>query len=68
MEDQMNLIDTLFVDNNEAIESLPTSKQVVKGLMNYRDKKGRTALHMAIAFNNKVTAETLLYLGANPHI
>ena len=68
MENQMDLIDTLFVKEDEAIESVPTSKQMVKGLMNCRDKKGRTALHMAIAFNNKVTAETLLYLGANPHI
>ena len=68
MENQMDLIDTLFVNESEAIESVPTSKQMVKGLMNCRDKKGRTALHMAIAFNNKVTAETLLYLGANPHI
>ena len=36
--------------------------------MNYRDRQGRTALHMAIAFNNKVAAETMLHLGANPHI
>ena len=36
--------------------------------MNLRDKKGRTPLHMAVAFNNKAAAECLLYLGANPHI
>jgi hypothetical protein len=36
--------------------------------MNLRDKKGRTPLHMAIAFNNKETAEALLNLGASPHI
>jgi len=36
--------------------------------MNYRDHHGRTALHVAIAFNNKVAAETMLHLGANPHI
>ena len=64
----MDLIDSLFLENAEAIEAVPVSKQAVRGLMNYRDLKGRTALHMAIAFNNKVTAETLLYLGANPHI
>lgn len=64
----MDLIDSLFLENSEAIETLPTKKQVTKGLMNCRDHKGRTALHMAIAFNNKVAAETLLYLGANPHI
>ncbi len=40
----------------------------MRGLINLRDHRGRTALHVAIAFNNKVTAETLLYLGANPHI
>ena len=68
MENQMNLIDSLFLANVEAVETLPTKKQLVRGLMNYRDMKGRTALHMAIAFNNKVAAETLLYLGANPHI
>ncbi len=40
----------------------------MKGLMNLRDFRGRTPLHVAIAFNNKVAAETLLYLGANPHV
>ena len=36
--------------------------------MNRRDNTGRTALHIAIMFNNKSTAETLLNLGANPHV
>ena len=36
--------------------------------MNLRDKMGRTPLHMAIVFNNKEAAETLMYLGANPHV
>jgi ankyrin repeat protein len=36
--------------------------------MNLRDKKGRTPLHMAVAFNNKEAAETLMHLGASPHI
>lgn len=36
--------------------------------MNWRDHKGRTALHLAIAFNNKVAVETMLHLGANPHV
>ena len=36
--------------------------------MNHRDKHGRTALHVAVAFNNKVAVETMLHLGANPHI
>ena len=36
--------------------------------MNYRDRHGRTALDVAIAFNNKVAVETMLHLGANPHI
>jgi ankyrin repeat protein len=30
--------------------------------------KGRTALHMAVAFNNKNAVETLLFLNANPLI
>ena len=64
----MNLIDKLFTSECVAVESLPARKQVMRGIMNYRDSKGRTALHMAVAFNNKVAAETLLYLGANPHI
>ena len=74
MEQQMNLIDTLFVeqqaneDNLADQERIPTKKQVIKGIMNYRDHMGRTPLHMAIAFNNKVAAETLLCLGANPHV
>ena len=36
--------------------------------MNLRDLCGRTPLHMAVAFNNKIAVETLMYLGANPHI
>lgn len=64
----MDLIDSLFKDQGEAQEPIPSSRQVMKGLMNSRDSHGRTALHMAIAFNNKVAAETMLHLGANPHI
>ena len=64
----MDLIDSLFLEGAEAIEAVPVTKQVARGLMNHRDAKGRTALHMAIGFNNKVAAETLLYLGANPHV
>ena len=36
--------------------------------VNHRDYQGATALHYAVAFGNKVAAETLLYLGSNPHI
>jgi ankyrin repeat protein len=36
--------------------------------MNLRDTKGRTPLHMAIAFNNKDTVEALLNLGASPSL
>lgn len=69
MKARMNLIDTLFSDK-EPKEAVPCSKQFTKstGIVNFRDKLGRTALHMAVAFGNKMAAETLLYLGANPHI
>ena len=67
MEVQMDLVDTLF-KKDETNEQVPTTRQFLKGLMNYRDLNGRTALHIAIAFNNKVAAETMLHLGANPHI
>ena len=36
--------------------------------MNFRDLKGRTALHLAVAFGNRLAAETLLFLNANPLI
>jgi len=37
-------------------------------MINFRDKHGRTALHIAVAFNNKAAVETLLFLNANPLI
>jgi len=36
--------------------------------MNFRDMRGRTALHVAAAFNNRSVCESLLFLGANPLI
>ena len=36
--------------------------------MNFRDIRGRTALHIAAAFNQRTAVETLLFLGANPQI
>lgn len=65
----MDLIDSLFVDK-PPVETIPTTKQFGKlnAIMNLRDKKGRTPLHMAIAFNNKESTEALLNLGASPHI
>jgi ankyrin repeat protein len=35
--------------------------------VNHQDKLGRTALHTAVAFGNRIAVETLLYLGCNPH-
>lgn len=65
----MDLIDTLFTDKTTK-EPLPVTQQYGKAnsIMNLRDKKGRTPLHMAILFNNKEATETLMYLGANPHV
>jgi len=40
----------------------------MKSLLNFRDHKGRTALHIAAIWGNKEAAETLLYLKANPLI
>jgi len=69
MPKQMELLDSLFTDK-EAVEKLPVTQQYGKlnNIMNLRDKKGRTPLYMAIAMNNKEAAETLLNLGASPHI
>ena len=69
MNQQMDLIDTLFLEK-PVVEPLPVTQQYGKpnNIMNLRDKKGRTPLHMAVAFNNKEAAEALLHLGASPHI
>ena len=67
MRTQMDLIDSLFRQPDTS-EPIPCKTQYARGVMNLRDKKGRTPLHMAVAFNNKAAAECLLYLGANPHI
>jgi ankyrin repeat protein len=40
----------------------------MKSIINWRDRRGRTALHLAVAFNNKASVETLLFLNANPLI
>jgi ankyrin repeat protein len=61
----MGLIDTLFCNLDEK-EPIPCEKQYSS--INRRDNKGRTALFVAVAFNNKQAVETLLHLGANPHI
>jgi ankyrin repeat protein len=37
-------------------------------IINFRDIRGRTPLHVAVAFNCRNAVESLLYLGANPHI
>lgn len=40
----------------------------MRSLINFRDHKGRTPLHIAAIWNNKAACETLLYLKANPLI
>ena len=40
----------------------------MKSLLNFRDFKGRTPLHIATISRNQAACETLLYLGANPLI
>ena len=40
----------------------------MRSLINFRDRMGRTALHIAAMWNNKVGVEQLLYSHANPHI
>ena len=40
----------------------------MKSLINFRDHKGRTPLHIAAMWNNKPAVETLLQMKANPLI
>lgn len=40
----------------------------MNSILNFRDHKGRTPLHIASIWNNKIAIETLLYLKANPLI
>ena len=40
----------------------------MNSILNFRDHKGRTALHIAAIWGNKIAIETLLYLKANPLI
>lgn len=40
----------------------------MRSLVNFRDHKGRTPLHVAAIWKNKNACETLLYLKANPLI
>ena len=42
--------------------------QVNQKILNFRDKRGRTALHVAVAYKNIETVEMLLQNGANPLI
>jgi ankyrin repeat protein len=67
----MNLLDSTFrKQENEAQEKYPCQVQFCKptSVINRRDHYGRTPLWCAVAFSNKMAVETLLQLGANPHI
>eukprot|EP00347_Sterkiella_histriomuscorum_P016183 403354171 len=84
MYEEMNKIDKLYIPQSELIKSAKKVKinqeeekkeefvgvpQVsLNGIINFRDLKGRTALHVAVAFNNKNAVETQLFLNANPLI
>jgi len=37
----------------------------MKSILNFRDHKGRTPLHIAAIWGNKIACETFLYLNAN---
>lgn len=64
--DEMNKIDNLFISKPyKKGEVLQVS---LKSMVNFRDRLGRTALHIAVAFENKAAVETLLFLNANPLI
>jgi ankyrin repeat protein len=48
--------------------NIGVDQPINKSIINFRDIKGRTPLHVAVAFNNKATVETLCFLNANPLI
>ena len=65
----MEAVDKLFLgEERKSQEKVGASTRKGSAFVNHQDHLGRTALHSAIAFNNKIAAETLLYLGANPHL
>ena len=81
MYDEMNKIDKLYIPASELNKKTPKKNKdqeedefigppqvSLNSIINFRDLKGRTALHIAVAFNNKNAVETLLFLNANPLI
>lgn len=63
---QMNKIDDMFID--KPFQKGEVLQVNLKSMVNFRDRLGRTALHVAVAFENKAAVETLLFLNANPLI
>jgi hypothetical protein len=63
----MTQVDKLFVSkaNYKKGEVMQVS---LKSMVNFRDRLGRTALHVAVALGHKEAVETLLFLNSNPHI
>ena len=66
MQEEMDKIDMVFLKEEKQNKSESMNKKA--SFVNHADHLGRTALHVAVICNNKVAVETLLYLGANPHL
>jgi hypothetical protein len=71
----MNKIDFLCIpkdappfkpDDDEIFVGVPQVSETCKSIVNFRDLRGRTPLHVAAALNHRNACETLLFLGANP--
>ena len=68
---EMDHSDSVGVDikplerDKENIERGGHSQTSMKSILNFRDHKGRTPLHIAAIWGNKEACETMLYLKAN---
>ena len=53
-------------DDEQLTVGVEQTSVVLNSIVNFRDIRGRTPLHIAAAFNNRASVEALLFLGANP--